>query len=132
MAQYQQDDEVGMGYGSLAPGHAVAPVLTPANDFGFQVPPAPAPPVFVNALMNGEPSHLHPLEHIGRLIADHTNLLRQRLFAAHLQGGLPPELVSSPGQPNINPLDLVRQTKATNYSHLAALKAKFDRNAGAS
>lgn len=76
--------------------------------------------------MNGEPD-THPLHHVGQMISDHATLIRRRLHAAHLQDGLPPE---NPERKGIDPLDLVRQTKSTNYSHLAALKAKFDRNGG--
>ncbi len=113
MSFLTDNDEVGMTYGSLAPGAAQAPQpipLDPAILARMQRPP----------IMNGEPPH--PIEHVGRMISDHANLLRQRLYAAHLQNGLAPvddERVA-------DPLSLITEnTKSTGYSNLATLLAKF-------
>lgn len=85
------------------------------------LPGSPAP------ILNGTPAPLagHPIENVAQLLHDHTNVLRQRLFAAQAQNGLAPEQVSEHGQVRANPLDLVRQTRATGSQNLAALLARF-------
>jgi hypothetical protein len=76
--------------------------------------------------MNGPTPH--PLAHVGAYITDHANLLRNRLMAAHLQDGFAPE---DPSQvpTGIDPLDIVRQTRATGQQNLAQLLARFQRGA---
>lgn len=92
-------------------GQQVDPMGFPLH--GINDGPAP--------ILNGMPQ-AHPIAHVAQLITDHANLLRQRLMAAHLQGGFAPEQTGL-----VNPLELVNQTRNPNYSHLAALMAKFQR-----
>lgn len=116
----QYDDQ--NGYAGPDAGVVAAGVPpSPLMDFNPGGPMQPAP------IMNGTPQ-MHPLENLAQLLHEHTGVIRQRLLAAHAQQGLAPQLVSEHGQTRVNPLDIVRQTRATGSQNLAALLARFHRN----
>lgn len=108
------------------------PTQLPFNPGGVMqpaTPPMPFNPGGPNQpIMNRFPSN-HPLHDVSQLISDHANVLRSRLLSAHIQQALPAEEV--PGQPapfHTDPLNIVRQTRATGSQNLAQLLARFQRS----
>jgi hypothetical protein len=117
-------DNSNQGYVGPQVGH-IAKYGAPMYNSGgpLQLLPPTAGP---GPIMNGTPAPVPaPIDNVAQLIHDHTNVLRQRLYAAHVQRGLAPQTVSENGQALANPLDIVRQTRATGSQNLAALLAKF-------
>ena len=123
------DPEVGTNYGSLAARRPTGSILNAAPPFpatppvhGYLGDDIPQPAPMSGSIVNG--AQINPLDHMGAFIADHSNILRQRLLAAHLQNGLPPEQFT-PGV--ADPLAIVRQTRQTGQQNLAQLLARFNR-----
>lgn len=101
-------------------------------DPGAQDPSLPQPAMVNPGILNQAAPQTHPLNVVGQLISDHTNLLRQRLFAAHANGGLAP-VDATPRTPvNIMALmgALPAATASNGYSHLQALNERYAQNQG--